>query len=574
VFLVAAASGVLTGSPSKFEAGNDPTTGLGNMVVDTAGNNDWASVTGDPRYAHVTDLSNSQDNSFVSGQKQDTVCPDVDPAHSNPPKDDFTDVASFTESNTTTGDTYLYGATIRVAPNGSASENVELKQGTAGTCPGSTLLARVAGDKLLAIDYHGGGSVVDFHVLTWVETGSCNVSTDSPPCWGANSLTLTAAGAEGGVSGSDISAAQNPISGVAIKAGQFAEFGVNLATAGVIPSGTCKAFPQTVWESRSSGSSFVSTTKDISIENKTISNCGEIKIIKRSSPRGLDQNFPFTSSLTDPPAPVSSQSSPFCQADNSPSAFTLNDKDGATGDTSNNTEDCTNVQPGNYTVTEGADPSGFVFKTLSCSSTGTGSSGAQDTTVLKQANITIAAGGVVTCIYTNQQQLGAIKITKQTTKSGHAGLANATFTITKGGTPIAGSPFTSGSDGTICVPNLGFADYVVTETAAPNGYHLDDGTGHTVTVDNNAKCDDNPYVGETITFNDTPLTDLLLHVNSEAANGTKSSIDCVDSSKAEIGNSPAGSPANPIDPAEVRADPTHGAALLPGTYTCTVVIDP
>ena len=30
LFLIASASGVLTGSPSKFESGNDPTLGLGN----------------------------------------------------------------------------------------------------------------------------------------------------------------------------------------------------------------------------------------------------------------------------------------------------------------------------------------------------------------------------------------------------------------------------------------------------------------------------------------------------------------------------------------------------------------
>jgi hypothetical protein len=528
------------------------------------------------------DIASSQsDDSFVSGQKQDTVCPDTY-SHGNPPKDDFTDVASYSETNTTTKDTYLYGATIRYTANGSASENVELKQGTSGFCPGSTtLLARTPGDKLIAIDYTQGGVSVAFNVLTWVASGACFVGSDTAPCWGASVLTLSGAGAEGKASQAAIAASDNPISNTALVTGQFAEFGINLATAGIIPRGTCKAFPQTIWESRSSGSSFVSTTKDISIENKTISNCGEIKIIKRSNPRGLDKSFSFTSSLTDPSGTVTSDSSPYCQGDTSPSSFSLNDKDAnvapnAPHDSAGNTEDCVNVLPGSYTVTEGANPTGFSFGTLSCSATGTGSSGAQDSTTLKQANITVASGGVVTCVYTNNQQLGAIKITKETVKSGHAGLAGATFSITKGGTAISGSPFTSGSDGTICVDNLGFGDYVITETAAPTGYHLDDGTGHTVTVDNNAKCNDSTYVGETITFDDTPLTDLLVRATSEATNGTKSSIDCTDASSAEIGNSPAGSP-NPVDPAEVRADATHpatGGALLPGTYTCTIVIDP
>ena len=45
LFLVTAlllpAGAVLPGSPSKFESGNDPTLGLGNMTVNTAGNADW-----------------------------------------------------------------------------------------------------------------------------------------------------------------------------------------------------------------------------------------------------------------------------------------------------------------------------------------------------------------------------------------------------------------------------------------------------------------------------------------------------------------------------------------------------
>jgi hypothetical protein len=582
VLLVAAASGVLTGSPSKFES-ND-----GNMVRDTTGQNDWANVS----FTHITDVASSQsDDSFVSGQKQDTVCPDTY-QHGNPPKDDFTDVASYTETNTTTKDTYLYGATIRYTANGSASENVELKQGTSGFCPGSTtLLARTPGDKLIAIDYTQGGVSVAFNVLTWVASGACFVANDTAPCWGATVLSLTSAGAEGLASQAPITAANNPINNTALVTGQFAEFGINLATAGIIPNGTCKAFPQTIWESRSAGSSFVSTTKDISIENKTISNCGEIKIIKRSNPRGLDQNFDFTSSLTDPSGTVTSDSSPYCQADTSPSAFTLNDKDGATGDSSNNTEDCKNVLPGNYTVTEGADPAGFVFGSLTCSATGTGSSGAQDGTVLKQANITVAAGGVVTCIYTNNQQLGAIKITKTSSKAAATPLANAHFEICTNAGPYntgpnhdqnpcsvvsgAGDLVTAANTGAVCKDNLGFGDYYVHEKTAPSGYAIDNGNGVKVTVDNNAKCSDDPYVGETITFTDTPLTDLQVKVTSEASGGTESAVQCVNASSTDVGNSPQPTGVNLAD-TSTYGDPLTLTAngLSPGTYTCTVIIDP
>jgi hypothetical protein len=575
VFVVASASGVLSGSPSKFESGDDPTLGLGNMTVDTSGNKDWVSVTGEAAYAHITDKSDSTDDSYVSGQKQDTVCPEIDPAHSNPPKDDFTDIASFTET-AANGDTYLYGATIRVAPNGSASENIELKQGTAGNCPGSSLLARVAGDKMLTIDYNGGGKAPFFNVLTWVETGACFVANDVAPCWGASVLSLSSAGAEGGVNGSDITAANNPISGAALKAGRFAEFGVNLATAGILPAGTCKAFPQSIWGSRSSGSSFVSTTKDISIENKTISNCGEIKIIKRTIVRGLNQNFSFTSTITTATAGAELS----CTGDSTPASFTLNDTGNSSSDSAANTEDCTKVHSGTYTVTEGADPNGFVFKNFSCTaSTGSSTTPASSTTQ-KNVSITLAADGLVTCVYTNEQQLGAIKLTKTSVKGASTVLQGAHFQVcTNDGPYTAQSPcvpaktgsgdLVTGADGTTCVDGLGFGDYYVTEKTAPTGYAIDDTTTTKVTIDNNAKCNDTTYVGEAKTYTDTPLTDIVAKAKSQATGGTKSRVTCVDSSSANIGNSPQPSASTFADPAEVDAN-----GLAPGTYTCTIIIDP
>ena len=266
----AAAFGVLSGSPSSFESDD------GNMIVNTTGNHDWANVAFD----HVTDLSNTNnDDSFTPGQKQDTTCPDTT-GHKNPGKDDFTDVASFSETNATTGATYLYGATIRFTANGNASENVELKQSST-LCPGQPtggVTQRTPGDKLIAIDYLNGGTNVQFHVLTWIDGNdptnpTCFVGNDLPQCWGANVQTLTANSAEGQASQAAITAANNPISHQALVAGQFAEFGVNLSAAGIVPANSCQSFPQTVWESRSSGSSFVSSTKDIAVENHTIGNC-------------------------------------------------------------------------------------------------------------------------------------------------------------------------------------------------------------------------------------------------------------------------------------------------------------
>jgi hypothetical protein len=505
------ASAVLSGSPSNFEA-ND-----GNMVVDTSGNNDWASVD----FFHVADISNSTaDDSFTPGQKQDSTCPDIS-GHKNSQKDDFTDVASYSETNSTSQETYLYGATIRYAANGNASENVELKQGTNGLCANSTtLLARTPGDKLIAIDYLGGGTSVQFNVLTWVDTGGCFVPKDPAPCWGATVLSLSTAGAEGHASQSAIAAGDNPISNTALVAGQFAEFGVNLATAGIIPAGSCQAFPQTVWESRASGSSFVSSTKDVAIENHTITNCGEVKIIKHTDPRGVNQAFSFTSTLTGDEVTCTQDTDP----GDSKASFSLNDNGNTTADSAANTQDCTNVPAGDYTVTEGTEPSGFVLESLSCVADGDGASGEQDGTVDEQANITVTANSTVTCTYVNQQQRGAIKITKTDSKTTH-GLSGATFSIT-GPNSYSNSVQTGGTTGTVCVGNLPFGTYTVTETAAPTGYAIDDATGHSVTVDNNASCSDTTYVGEAISFSDTPLADIQVRFRDGGSGTTSATISC------------------------------------------------
>jgi hypothetical protein len=289
---VASALGMLAGSPSNFES-ND-----GNMVVDGTLNNDWNSVQTNPNYVHVSDKSSTtQDNSFQSGQKQDAPCPVIN-TNKNPPKDDFTDVASLNEANTTSGSpqvghTFLYGATIRVAANGNASENVELNQGTSGICAGTTdQFERTAGDKLIAIDYLNGGTNVEFHVLTWVSSGACFVSKDTPPCWGATVQTLTQNSAEGLVNQSPIAAADNKINNLALVTGQFAEFGVDLTAAGIIPANSCKSFPQTIWESRASGSSFVSSTEDVSVERHTIgSGCTSAV---STNPQSSTDNTTFT----------------------------------------------------------------------------------------------------------------------------------------------------------------------------------------------------------------------------------------------------------------------------------------
>ena len=494
---VVPALGILAGSPSNFES-ND-----GDMTVGALGNHDWANVT----VIKTPDRFNAtNDDSFTPGQKQDTTCPEVS-GHKNPGKDDFTDIARYTEVNGA-GHTYLYGATIRVAANGSASENIELKQGTGGLCPGTTdLLQRVAGDRLIAIDYAGSGTTAAFNILTWVTSGTCFVGKDPPPCWGADVQTLAANAAEGQVNQNPITAANNPINGRALVAGQFAEFGIDLSAGAdpIVPVGSCSPFAQTIWESRASGSSFVSSTKDIVRDDVGFSNCGEIKIVKNTDPRNLDKQFSFTSNLIANPAAGGD-----CGGIAVGGGFCLNDKNATA-----NSVDAKNLPQGTYTVTEGADPVGFAFDSVSCTPSD------HVTIAGKQVSIALAPNDNITCTYVNERQTGAIKITKTSVKTGAPALAGAHFSICVDDSDpcvpakTGSDDVVTGSDGTVCVDGLPFGTYDVTETQAPDGYKIDTTAPTEVEVDSGASCADAEYGGEETSFADTPLTDVTVHAESQ-----------------------------------------------------------
>jgi Prealbumin-like fold domain len=547
VFFVASASGVLPGSPSAFEGGNDPTLGLGNMIVDNhpvpgdpacatlpctpAPHKDWISVTGEANYVHLTDVaSSSTDDSFTPGQKQDTTCPDVT-GHGNPPKDDFTDVASFTEvasGGAHDGETYLYGATIRYTANGNASENVELKQSST-LCPGSTVLTvRTAGDKLLAIDYLGGGKAVQFHVLTWVTSGPCFVGNDVAPCWGATVLTLDPNSAEGGVNTSAITVAQNPISGAALVAGQFAEFGVNLALAGIIPAGSCKSFNQTVWESRSSGSSFVSSTKDIRIEDKSINNCPTLNVRKVGSDGGSQAGAIFTLYAgTGTGGTVIGTCTVDASGDCVPSFGSL--------------------QTGTYTLDETNTPAGY----------------AKDPTL--PYTFTLVQGQNLTLTFTDPALKGALSIVKNSTKGGAVKVAGAVFSYDGGSVTDNGAGDENPAIGAVCVSNLVPGGYTVTETSPPAGYGAAAGGPQSVTVVNGTNCGLNPPgAGATATFTNPPLSDIQVNFRDGGSGETSAVISC-DNTTGTTSTTPASG---------WTTTETNTGVEAPTVVTCTITIDP
>jgi hypothetical protein len=507
----------------------------------------------------------TSDTAFAGGTKQDDNCPTVIGAKSSN-KDDLKRI--YLSSKTVNNHVYLNLAWVRIPQNTtspSAHIGFEFNKGNT-LCGGSSdgLVNRTAGDMLIVYDFEGGSTDVPTLTLRrWLTDPTdpaqatyftdsahpCDVDSDSPPCWG-DARNLSAQGfAEGRVNTSTVGPVLDtigPAGNETLGLNEFGEAGVDLTAAGVFPVGTCNAFGKADGVSRSSGNSGTAQMKDlVGPGNFTITNCGEVIIVKKTIPSGVDQNFDYTSTL------AGSEIS--CTTDPTPDAFTLN---AAT----NTTEDCKLVPFGSYTVVETL-AANFVLDSLTCTT-----GGSQDGTNPLQADITLTeANSPITCTYVNKQQLGAIKVTK-TYKHAASGTgdhpqAGVDFTVN-------GVTKTTDANGEACFDGLPFDTYTVHETV-PAGYHVD-GNDKQVTVDNAATCADSPYGGETVSFHNTPLTDLTITATSEVSGGTQSSIQCTTGAPAgfpgtDIGNSPVG----PTDPANVTA-----TGLEPGTYTCEVVIDP
>ncbi len=565
VAFFASAGFVLAILPGSTFEGSD-----GNLLVDTTGKTDWCNQpltfsgtcpTGSlvPGFVKGIDLpSGTGDNAFGQGTKEDNSNVTVVTGSIPPNKNDLT--RFYQGSEFVGGSNFLYLGWERAVNIGNANLDFEISQhattGFTASTTGPVTLNRTAGDLLVTYDFSGSGSPT-LGLLRWVMSGATSqcFSSNTLPCWG-NRVDLSAAGdAEGAVNSGNVTDPIAPNAPRTLSTGLFGEAAINLTAAGVFPANTCTAFGSTFLKSRSS-SSFTAEIKDfIAPVPVNISNCGEVVIIKHTDPRGINQSFSYTSTI---PNPVGASTSPTCTSDATPSAFTLNDSGNTTADNAANTEDCINVTAGSYTVTEGAEPANFTLESLSCTATG-GGSGSQDATNLFQANITVVPNGVVTCTYTNKGS-GAILVTK-TAKNHNLGtgqhpLAGATFKVN-------GVSKTTDANGHACFDGLTIGTaYTVTETSAPSGYAIDT-TSKSVTPSGAASCTSGTPDG--VSFTDSPLTDIAVSATSEVPGVTNSTITCVDSSNADVGNSPQG----PADPVSVTAN-----GLKPGTYTCTVVVDP
>ena len=98
----------------------------------------------------------------------------------------------------------------------------------------------------------------------------------------------------------------------------------------------------------------------------------------------------------------------------------------------------------------------------------------------------------------------------------------------------------------------------MTETAAPVGTSIDTSPESVTPASPDSRTSGTP---DGVCFTDPPLTDVLVKATSEVPGATNSTITCVDYRSSNIGNTPQG----PTDSAQVTK---------PGTYACTIVLDP
>ena len=162
----------------------------------------------------------------------------------------------------------------------------------------------------------------------------------------------------------------------------------------------------------------------------------------------------------------------------------------------------------------------------------------------------------------NINNCGAIQVTKTAKHKDTSTSPNleATFAVKQGSTTV-GTITTNAATGKGCLGNLPFGTYSVTETSGQPGYALDTDT-ETANVNTAGTCSAG-FVN--VNFQNTPQTDITISVDSQVPGGTNSTIDC---------EPPVGDPPNPTPTAANGDGSLTLSNKVPGTYTCTIVVDP
>ncbi|GLH95174.1 hypothetical protein Pa4123_04460 [Phytohabitans aurantiacus] len=454
--------------------------------------------------------SGQSDESFGQGSKEDTAVPSVVDGGIPPNKSDLKWFGVYQEGNTSTGFLNLFWSRVQ-DPSGTTNMDFEFNQSSTLSTNGITPV-RTAGDLLIIYDLSQGGTKPQLSIRTW--TGSA---------WGTPTNLTSSNLATGSINTLSIPAGEADGLG-AHSARTFGEAQVKLSALFPNPN-VCAGFGAAYLKSRSSDS-FTAALKDfVPPVAVNISNCGGVKIIKKDDTGAALAGAEFT-----------------LYKDNAPVGGSRGAEDTIT------TQKCTTAANGECTIGNVLAGEYWVVETVTPPN--------HDTAADQHATVT--ADATVTLTFIDPRQRGAILVTKVRKHAAagpgdhpHAGVDFTVNGVTK----------TTGANGKACFDNLAMGSYTVHEVTPANYVGEAD---KNVTVDNKANCTDNPYAGETVTFTNTPLSKITVTFESQVPGGTAATIACT----GLTATPPDGTPSDFDDTSETFQD------LVPGTYTCTVVVDP
>jgi len=484
-----------------------------NLKVDHASPSlDWANVS---EIRKADSPSGANDESFGQGAKEDTAVPTIVDGSIPPNKSDLKFFGVYQEGTSASGFLNLFWSRVQ-DPSGTTNMDFEFnkRQCTPGQTPADP-------------DCSGNGvtplrSVGDLLIIYDLAQGGTNpvlsIREWTGSAWGPATNLTTSNKATGSINTSPIPAGDSDGLG-AHSARTFGE--AQLSLSAVFGSSGCQSFGSAYLKSRSSDS-FTAALKDfVPPVGVNITNCGTINIHKEDDAGTALAGAVFT-----------------LYTDNAPTGGARGAEDTITTltCTTDASGDCSisSVPFGSYWVVETTTPAGH-------------------DTAADQA-VTISSGNpTVSLTFVNPRQRGAILITKvkkhAASGSGDHPHAGVDFTVN-------GVTRTTDANGNVCFDNLLPGSYTVHEVT-PAGYAGE--ADKTVTVDNPATCTDNPYGGETVTFTNLPLTNITVSVDSQIDGGTASTIDCDVASGSTGSNGDGSVSANDLEP---------------GTYVCTIVVDP
>jgi len=539
-FQVVAYAASLTGS--KFEI-DQPDA---NMVVDgAAGNLDWANVND----AKSQDLATGgTDNSYQGGVKEDDPCPAQTTGTIPNNKSDLRYFGVYQEQEVG-GPGWLHLFWTRVSePSGATLMDFEFnKSKTKCTTNGSPNVQRTVGDLLIEYKIEGGTDTSpDITLRKWTGT-AWGTATTLPPAEAIGAINLSPISNPTGTA--DNSDGTLP-DGTTSENRTFGEASIDLSA--IFDPNKCESFGSAMLKSRA-GPPFDSQLKDFIAPNTDINiqNCGKVIIRKETLPDGDTTSFNYTKNFTTDPATTNT--------------FSLKDGENKTFNGVLFANDKTVVE----TI-----PANWALKSIDCSaSTGVTPDSTNLATGTVQFDIDNAAD-VLDCTFTNEKQLGALAIQKNSTKGGAVANAGAVFSFGPGATQNVTDNGTRDEDadvGEVCVSGLTPGDYTVNETSPPNGY----GSGatnpaKTVTVVTGSDCTAAKYpTGAAVaTFTNPPLADLQVNFRDGGSDETSAtSMSCTNT----------GTTANTTTTTGWDSSVTHTGIKIdpsPRTVTCTIVIDP